>query len=122
MRDEVIFNLNKQDSLLGSWLINKTLVRFFRSLRIRSAGRKENLVRHFIKCAIIILFIAVPTSMSTAVFGQGIVGISPQAPAPYSMRQFGINLSTSDVEINNDDISVGSGDFPSKYMFWSTST
>jgi YD repeat-containing protein len=52
--------------------------------------------------------------LPTLAVAQGIVGLSPQAPPTYSMRQFGIDLSTSDVQLVNDDISVGSGEFPAK--------
>lgn len=67
--------------------------------------------------SIFLLFGALLTltlGFTKGVHAQGIIGLSPDAPPPYSMREFGINLSTSDVEINNDDISVGSGEFPTK--------
>jgi hypothetical protein len=53
---------------------------------------------------------------------QGVVGLSPEAPAPYSLREFGINLSTTDVTVQNDDISVGSGEFPTKLTLTRTYT
>lgn len=50
----------------------------------------------------------------SAAMAQGIVGLSPEAPPPYSMRALGVNLSTTDVQLQHDDISIGSGDFPAR--------
>lgn len=61
-----------------------------------------------------IVFSLTAMCLPVAAIAQGIVGLSPEAPPPYSMRQFGIDLSTTDVRVQNDDISVGSGEFPTK--------
>lgn len=57
-------------------------------------------------------FVLCALGLSAPGMAQGIVGLSPEAPASYAMREFGINLSTTDVTIQNDDLSVGSGEFP----------
>jgi YD repeat-containing protein len=56
-----------------------------------------------------LLFVA-----SAPALAQGVVGLSPEGPPVYSEREFGINLSTTDMQFQNNDISVGSGEFPTK--------
>jgi YD repeat-containing protein len=56
--------------------------------------------------------IAVSAGVPTPATAQGIIGLSPEAPPTYTTREFGINLSTTDIQFQNNDISIGSGDFP----------
>lgn len=58
--------------------------------------------------------IAVAALLPSVAFAQGIVGLSPEAPPAYTAREFGVNLSTTDIQFQNDDISIGSGDFPTR--------
>lgn len=45
---------------------------------------------------------------------QSMQNVAPEPPPLYAMREVGVNMSTSDIAIQNPDISVGTGAFPSR--------
>lgn len=56
-------------------------------------------------------------TFSQSATAQIIPGVSPEAPPSYSVRDLGVNLSTTDISMQHVDLSVGSGEFPAKLDF-----
>ena len=65
-------------------------------------------------CLEIFAFFACLFSIPQSASAQAIAGISPEAPPSYSVRDLGVNLSTTDISMQHVDLSVGSGEFPAK--------
>jgi len=70
------------------------------------------------KCPIVFAVFILGCGAANLSACQTLNGLPPEPDAAYSMRAgIGVNLSTSALTISNTDISVGTGEFPSKIDF-----